>query len=303
MDLRQLRYFVAIAEHGSFRRAAEALNIAQSALSRHMQALGEELGSPLFERTAQGVRTTILGNVFFKEAKDILERTDGALKRSRKAAAGHIGRLSIGVNEIAARLPSVMAAIATCRRRYPEVELRIERLNSPEQVEALWSGQLDLGVVIDRPADPAFGWLHVFSDPFVIGLRDDHPLAEKEALDAADLVNEPFVVMRLSRYGTSQARLFAACRELGFSPKIEIEAASEQMQIALVQQGLGVSLVTASTELINPGNLVLKPLRGLDQVLELDLLWRQGNAAAPLPHLVDIFAEIIAQPVEATRIA
>jgi DNA-binding transcriptional LysR family regulator len=293
MDLRQLRYFVAIAEHGNFRRAAEALNIAQSALSRHMQALGEELGSPLFERTAQGVRTTILGNVFFAEAKDILERTDSALRRSRKAAAGHIGRLSIGVNEIAARLPVVMEAIAESRRRYPEVELRIERLNSPEQVEALWSGQLDLGVVIDRPTDPVFAWLPVFRDPFAIGMREDHPLAAKAELTASDLGNEPFVVMRMSRYGTAQARIFAACRELGFSPRIEIEAASEQMQVALIQQGLGLGLVTRSTSLINPGNVVQRSLRGLDYVLDLDLLWRRDNAAAPLPHFVEIFTQVL----------
>lgn len=294
MDLRQLRYFVAIAEHGNFHRASEAVNVAQSALSRHMQALGEELGAPLFERAAGGVRTTILGKVFYAEAKAILERADSAVERSRKAVAGKIGRLVIGVNEMAARHPKVIAAIAASRRRFPEVELAVERMNSPEQVEALWAGKLDLGVLIDRPRDAEFGWMPLCTDPFLIGMHAGHRLADRDELLPADLVEEDFVAMRLTRYGPAQAQIFAACRQLGVTPNVVQEAANEQMQLALICHGLGVGFVTASAELVKPGQITLRPLRGFAYALDLDLLWLRSNPAQPLQHLLAIFRELLA---------
>lgn len=297
MDLRQLRYFVAIAEHGNFHRAAESVNVAQSALSRHMHTLGQELGSPLFERAPGGVRTTTLGKVFYAEAKAILERADYAVERSRKAVNGQVGRLTIGVNEIAARHPLFAQAISRSRRLYPEVELAVERFNSPEQIEALWAGKLDIGVLIDRPPDPDFAWMHFLRDPFLIGMASNHPLAAKAELQPSDLVTESFITMRNTRYGPAQGQIFAECRRLGFSPRVIQEAANEQMQLALIATGLGVGLVTGSTELVCPGQLVLRPLQGLRHALDLDLLWLRKNSSSPLQHLLRIFAAVLARPV------
>lgn len=308
MDLRQLRYFVAIAEHGNFHRASEALNVAQSALSRHMQTLGEELGAPLFERAPGGVTTTILGKVFYAEAKGILERADSAVERSRKAVAGKIGRLVIGVNEIAARHPTFIAAIALSRRRYPEVELAVERMNSPEQVEALWAGKLDLGVLIDRPSDPEFGWMRLCTDTFMVGMHAGHRLANREELMPTDLAGEDFVAMRLTRYGPAQAQIFAACRQLGFMPTVVQEAANEQMQLSLICHGLGVGFVTRSAELVKGDQIRLLPLRGFAYELNLDLMWLRHKPPQPLQHLLAIFRELLAaapdalpRPVMATR--
>lgn len=296
MDLRQLRYFVAIAEHGNFHRAAESVNVAQSALSRHMHALGQELGAPLFERAPGGVRTTTLGKVFYAEAKGILERADNAVERSRKAVNGQVGRLTIGVNEIAARHPLFVQAISRSRRLYPEVELAVERCNSPEQVEALWAGKLDLGVLIDRPPDPDFGWMHFLRDPFLIGMAPNHPLSAKAELLPADMVTESFITMSNARYGPAQAQILAECRRLGFNPRVIQEAANEQMQLALIGTGLGVGLVTGSTALVCPGQIVLRPLQGLKHALDLDLLWLRKNSSPPLQHLLRIFAAVLARP-------
>ncbi len=294
MDLRQLRYFVAIAEHGNFHRAASTLNVAQSALSRHMLVLGQELGAPLFERAPGGVRMTMLGQVFYAEAKSLLERADSVIERSRKAVAGEIGRLAIGVNELAARHPTLLSVIATCRQRYPEVELAVERLNSPEQIEALWTGKLDLGFVIDRPLDPDFSSLRLCTDPFLIGMHVGHRLAAKAELDPADLAEEHFVAMRLTRYGPAQAQIFAACRELGLRPQVIQEAANEQMQLGLIREGLGVGFVNQSAQHVAPGSLALRPLRGFCHALEVDLLWLTRNRAQPLQHVLDVFREAIA---------
>lgn len=296
MDLRQLRYFVAIAEHGNFHRAAEAVNVAQSALSRHMQILGQELGSPLFERAPGGVSTTSLGKVFYVEAKGILERADYAIDRSRKAVNGQVGRLNIGVNEIVARHPLFAAAIAKSRQFYPEVELAVERFNSPEQVEALWAGKLDIGIVIDRPPHPDFAWMHFLHDPFLIGMSPDHRLAAKSVLLPSDLVSENFITMRSTRYGPAQGQILAECRKLGFNPSVVQEAANEQMQLALIGTGLGVGLVTKSALLVCPQQLIVRPLQGLSHALELDLLWLRRNASPPLTHLLEVFSSVWAEP-------
>lgn len=293
MDLRQLRYFVAIAEQGNFHKAAAALNIAQSALSRHMQTLGDELGGPLFERTSGGVATTVLGKAFYPEAKALLEQASLAVQRSRQVAAGEIGRLTIGVNEIAARHPTVIEAIRRSRTTLPEVELAITRFNSPEQVQMLSSGRLDLGVIIDRPAEAAFDWMRLCTDPFEIGMAPDHPLAARAELTPEDLRDEKFVAMRRNRYGPVQDQILAACRGLGLCPEIIQEAASEQMQLALVRGGVGLSFVTRSAALIMPGQLVLRPLRGFSYHLDVDLVWHKDNPARPLRHLLEIFRGLL----------
>lgn len=295
MDLRQLRYFVAIAEHGNFHRAAEALNIAQSALSRHMQTLGAELGSPLFERSAAGVRMTTLGKVFYAEARDILERADQAVERSRNAVAGKIGRLSIGVNEIAARHPLFIRAIAQSRRRYPEVELLVERINSPEQVAALTAGKLDLGVMIDRPMDPKLASLRLCTDRFMVGMHPHHRLAAYDELTPGQLAGADFICMRRSRYGPVQTQISAVLRQLGVTMQILQEAANEQMQLALIGEGLGIGMVPESTRLVNPGQIELRPLLGLNYALNLDLVWRKDSLAPALDHLLDIFRDILKQ--------
>jgi len=292
MDLRQLRYFVAIAEHGNFHRASESLNVAQSALSRHMRALGEELGSPLFERTSNGTQTTILGKVFYPEAKAILEKADNAVQRSRKVVAGEIGRLVIGVNELGARHPVFINSIVMSRRRYPEVELVVERMNSPEQVESLLAGKLDCGVLIERPPSPEFEWLRLLSVPFVVGMSQSHPLAAKKELLPEDLAHEKFVALRATRYGPAQAQIFAACRQLGFLPNVIQEAANEQMQLALIRAGLGIAMVPDTPAEIRSSDIIHKPLRGFTLRLDLDLLWRKSNPAKSLSHLIEIFKRV-----------
>lgn len=293
MDLRQLRYFVAIAEQGNFHRAAEVLNVAQSALSRHMHALSQQLGGALFERAPGGVNVTILGQVFYDEARDLLERADSAIDRTRRVVSGEIGRLVLGVNELGARNGLVTRCITACRQRHPEIELIVERMYSSEQVEALWAGRLDAGVMIDGPEDDSeFIHMPIGSDPFQIALQDSHPLASKAVLAPEDLAEEQFVGVRLTRYGPAQVKLMADCRQIGLKPRIVQEAANEQMQLALIRNGLGVGFVNRTVEEINCGGLVLRPLQGLNTSLELALVWLKSNRVPALRHFLKTVEEI-----------
>lgn len=290
MDLRQIRYFVAVAEHENFHRAAEAVHVAQSALSRHIRILSDRLGGPLFERTPNGVKRTLLGQVFYTEAKALLDRADGVLDRTRKALTGEIGRLVVGVNEMGARNPKVTRCITACRRRFPEMDLVFERMYSAEQVDALRAGKLDAGILIERPEDvPEFQHLKIDSDPFVIGMPENHPLASKDLLDPSDLASEPFVGVRASIFGPAQVKVFSACRQIGFTPKIIQESVSEHMQLSLIRDGLGVGFVNKSIEHFCSQGLALRPVHGLSVGFEIDLVWMQSNRLTSLDHFLDVF--------------
>lgn len=298
MDLRQLRYFVAVADHGNFHRASEALHVAQSALSRHMRILGEDLGGPLFERVAGGVRVTPLGQVFYIEAKSVLERADSAVERTRKAVSGEIGQLVIGVNELGARHPRVTRCIVAFRERYPEIELAFERMYSNEQIEGLQSGKLDLGILGERPADMnVLEHLPLDVDQFLVAMPEGHPLADKAELEPEDLTKEPFVGVRISRYAQWQAAQLAACRAVGFIPRIVQEAVNEQMQLSLIRSGLGIGFVNRSVSETSSIGLVLRPPRGINVAFDLDLAWLRDNRSPAVRRLVSVFREKIG-PIE-----
>lgn len=293
MNFRHVRYFVSIADHGNFHRAAEALHVAQSALSRHMQVLGQSLGGPLFERVPGGVRTTPLGQIFYVEARALLDRTEQALERTRKAATGEIGRLVVGINELGARNLALTACIARCRQRYPEIDLVFERLYSSEQIEALQAGKLDLALLGERPIDmDRLEHLALYSDAYVIALPDDHPLAAKAMLEPADLAPLPFVVVRLVGYAQWQALQFAACRRAGFIPRIVQAAVNEQMQLSLIRNGLGIGFVNASVADTSATGLALRPVCGINLSFDLDLAWMRDNRTPARDLVVGLFREM-----------
>jgi len=297
MNFRHLRYFVSIADHGNFRRASETLHVAQSALSRQMRILGEDLGGALFERVADGVRMTPLGQIFYLEAKSVLERSEEAITRTRKAASGKIGRLVIGINELGARNMRVNSCITACRQRYPEIELLFERLYSYEQIEGLKSGKLDLAILGERPIDMDYlEHIPLYSDCYLIALPKGHPLTAKAMLEPADLAPLPFVIVRMSGYAQWQALQFAACRRAGFIPRVVQAAVNEQMQLSLIRSGLGIGFVNSSVTDTSSLDLELRPVRGIDLSFELDLAWMRDNRTSASDLIVGIFQENCSEP-------
>ncbi|QGP78225.1 LysR family transcriptional regulator [Sphingobium sp. CAP-1] len=171
MSLHKLRYFIAVAEHQSFTRAAAAMNIAQSALSRHIAELEQAIGAPLLQRSPHGVHMTPVGRVFFDDSRGALAQVDNAFTQARLAAAGSLGSLTIGVNELSVRHPSVIDALAAFARTHPAVQLRAYMMTSIEQFRALRNRQIDAGFVIERPNDLAeLDHLPVGRDDFLLAL-------------------------------------------------------------------------------------------------------------------------------------
>lgn len=286
MDFRQLRYFLAVAEHESFRRAAEAVNVAQSALSKHIAEMERQLGLRLFERLSSGVRLTQAGRVYAEEAHRAVETMERARTRARMAARGEIDLLCIGLNDIAARNRDLARGIGAFAAAFPEVQLEFQPMISDAQLAALRFGKIDAAVMIERPEDPAFAHVRLAADPFCLALPANHPLAQLEEVPVAALVEERFVSVAVRTYWLPQTRLLARCRALGLAPRVVQEVGTDQLQMNLVAAGVGIGFVNASIGSMLGPDVVLRPVEGLDVVLHLDLVWRQGASSAALTNFV-----------------
>lgn len=288
MDFRQIRYFMAVAELESFRRASDHLHVAQSALSRHVMELEQRVGAPLFERLARGVRLTAVGQAFYGEAEAALARLDRAFERSRRAAHGELGRLTIAMNEMSARNLLVGRCLRRFRENFPDIELELVSLNSMQQTPALQDGEIDAGFLIERTEGLGLDYLRIAEDPFVIALPNKHRLARQRTLTAAMLSEEPFVAPKAATYWLPQMQLLARCRALGLVPRIVQETGTEQMQINFIRSGMGVGFLNASIQDNLPPDLVLRPVDQLDVKLGLDLVWRRDSGSAPLKLFVRV---------------
>lgn len=294
METHQLRYFLAVAEHGNFRRASEALRVAQSALSRHVAELEARIGVQLLERLPRGVRLTPAGLVFAEETRRAMETLHRARFLALKATTGEIGHVVVGLNELAARNARVAGAFHRFHRDYPDIRLEYELMRSIDQNAALEHGKIDIAILSERPNDQNLAYLPVGDDPFVIALPAIHELAVNDCIDARQLAGEPFVAVKMSAYWLAQTRLLGRCMALGLSPRIAHEAPNDQMQLALIAAGAGIGFVNASAGERSGRDVALRPLRDLDMSLKLDLVWRPALATPSTLKLVAAFRETLA---------
>lgn len=290
MDFRQVRYVLAVAEHENFRKAAEAVHVAQSALSKHIAELEERLGVRLFDRLPSGVRLTQAGRVYTEEARRSLELIERAETRAQKAARGEIDRLTIAMNDIGARNRTVARGIADYATTFPEVQLDFVSMVSQDQLDALRYGKIDAGILTERPEHELFDHVKLATDPFWLAVPRDHPLADLDSVPIDALGGEPFVSVTMSTYWLPQTRLMAACRAAGLTPHVVLEASNDHMQMSFIAAGLGVGFVNASMAPQVTSDVVLRPVPELKAALQLDLLWLR---AAPPRSLQNLVAAIV----------
>ena len=284
----RLRYFVAIAQHGHFGRAAQALGIAQSALSRHVLDLERSIGASLLDRTPKGAFLTPVGRVLFDEANRALAQLEKTYERARLAASGALGQLTIALNDLAERTPVATRAIAAFKAHHPEIDLVIRSMPSFEQITALRERRIDAGFLIERPPNVAdLQALRLCDDPFVLVLRADHALAARDSIRLDDLRGEPFVTLSLQRFWLPQSRLLSACRAAAFLPRVAVEVESERLQVSLVAAGAGLALVNASTQSSLPPGILLRPIADLNASLSIDLVWQRDHASDLLATFVE----------------
>jgi DNA-binding transcriptional LysR family regulator len=280
-DLWQLRYFMAVAEHLHFGRAAAALHISQPPLSRAIRALEERLDVQLFSRNRRRVELTPAGTRLLEEARRTLGQLEHAVRELRGMAAGERGRLRIGFVSLAdfGVLPELLKAYKAAR---PGVQLALREMLSPEQSLALAAGELDFGLLLPpvREAD-AFEHLVVQRERFVAALPARHPLAAARGpLAMSELAGESFVMVpREIAPGLYDIVVGLAARA-GFSLTVTQEAIQMQTVVSLVSSGLGVAVVPGSLANLGRRGVVYRNLADRHPLLELRLAWRRGTGGA-----------------------
>ncbi|HCW0535040.1 LysR family transcriptional regulator [Pseudomonas aeruginosa] len=283
MELRHLRYFIAVAEELHFGRAAERLGISQPPLSQQIQALEEEIGARLFERTNRRVELTDAGRLFLDESRQVLAQVDKAVLLARRAHLGELGELKIGFTSSAPFTSTIPSSIHAFRKAYPDVHLDLQEMSSRQVLKALLEESLQVGVIRPLALPDAVHWVELFREPLVAVLRADHPLAagSEDGLAIAALAEEPFVFFPRS-YGTGlYDQVIALTRQAGFSPRIAQEASEAMTIIGLVSAGLGVSILSASFRRTRVDGVVYRTLSDPEATTAVWLVRRQ-NEGSPL---------------------
>ena len=274
---RQLRYFVMVGQELHFGRAAKRLSISQPPLSQQIMALEDEVGVQLLRRLGRRVELTPAGQVMLSHARDVLSRTDEAVRATRLADSGVIGQLSIGFIHAATfvLLPEILARF---RVLAPLAELVLNEMTSNAQVDAIADGRLDVGLLRPPVANAAVLTKALTCEPLIAAVPDAHPLASRAAITLAELANEPMVIFTPHRsplYG----QVLSACLAAGFQPRVVQEATHIMTIIGLVRAGLGVALLPHSASSVQMPGLRYLTLRYNGPRAETVLGWRAGPAA------------------------
>jgi DNA-binding transcriptional LysR family regulator len=277
MELRHLRYLCAVAEHTTFSEAGRRLHISQSAISEQIADLEREVGGPLLYRNSGRTRLTPQGQLFLAEARKTLAAADRALEVTQRSLLGQVGSLSIGfflwgAGGFFARI------IRDYRKLYPGIKLSLYEMRTPEQMEALTAGKIDIAFA--RPLEPPFDQTLraelLYQDPVVVVLPRDHPLARKP-VSIASLATERLVLCDRQMTPALYDSIVALCSAAGFSPNIVNTAATWSSVLTLVESGEGVALVPSGVRYLRPTGVVFSPLVPQNLHMGLAVAWNPQN--------------------------
>ncbi|KVD76012.1 LysR family transcriptional regulator [Burkholderia ubonensis] len=294
MELKQLRYFVAVADELHFGRAAKRLFISQPALSFDIRKFEDALGVQLFARTSKSVALTNAGEVLLGEARRLLLQAAEAERLTVRSASGYAGRLRVGfVHSMLYRgLPD---AVRRFEADHPGVEIVLSEMNTQAQVQAIQRGQIDLGYAHWGHFPPEVDSTPIHAEPFVCCLPAGHPLARRRQVALAALADEPFILFPRDAAPHYHDLIIAQCVNAGFSPLIRHEARLWQTILSTIEFGMGVALVPRVLQQVKSDRLAFRPLK--DAPLESRTLeLKRSGSAEPVALR---FAEYLRASIEA----
>ena len=295
MELRHLRYFVAIGEEQHYGRAAHRLRVAQPALSRQIQDLEEELGFKLFERLPRGVKLTAAGHLFLEDSRRMLQGLTEAAVRAGSVASGRSGMLRVGFTENSSWHGVVPDSFRRFRELKPNAILQLQPAASLEQLEAVRSGRLDAGFVNFMPkSDPDLDQLLVARQHVELAVPKSHPLTKLKRLRLRNLTDMPFIWFPRWPNQAFYDRMMHECYRGGLkSPRIVQEGLNEATILSLVSTGLGVGWVLGTARWRCPETVAVLHVVDLNMPLSLALAWRRDN---PSPLLAAFIADVQHMP-------
>jgi DNA-binding transcriptional LysR family regulator len=295
MDLKHLRYFVAVAETGHITRAAQRLGMQQPPLSQQIRALEQSLGTTLFHRHPKGVTLTDSGQLLLEDSRRLLTDAEAVRARMRAVAEGHAGVLAVGFTSSAASHAFTPRVLRACREQFPGIALQIREDHAAGITEAVAAGRLHCGflrVPVDRP--PGLRFETLLREPVLVALPIGHALLARKArrLSLPQLKDERFILVRQSGAPGLYAQLLTLCEAQGFTPAIAHEVSRMMTALNLVAAGEGLTVVPASMRGAHPDAIEYRELagaRGLDA--PLTLAYREAGLRGPLQSFVRLVRE------------
>jgi DNA-binding transcriptional LysR family regulator len=293
MELRHLRYFLAVAKELHFGRAAARLHITQPPLSQQIRQLEDELGVPLFQRTKRRVQLTDAGRAFQEAARQMLDQAEKAVHTAQRAHRGEIGPLAVGFlgSAMAGMFSEILLAFRT---RFPEVELTLQELTTAQVVHALRERRIDVGILHLPIGEEAFLFETICREPLVVVLPKTHPLAAHRSIPLGDLAHETVVLVPRDLGPGVEDDLVEFCQRAGCYPQRLPGATQLLTVIGLVAAGIGLSLVPASMRTVRWQGIVYRPLQGLGFQVESIVAWRRDEVSAVVRTFLGVVRETTA---------
>lgn len=294
MELRHLRYFIAVAEELNFTRAATRLHIGQPPLSMQIRDLEEEIGVRLFERGPRRVALSTAGERFLLHARRILDGVEEAVAEARRAARGELGELRVGFTSSLPFTDLLPDALNAYRRRFPQVRLQLREMFTPEQFQALVSGELDVGFVRLQAGTPPAGIVlrEVARNPLRLVVNAAHRLAGAAQVRLAELAGEDFISFPADVGTDLPGVLRALCQQAGFEPRIVQTAREATTQIGLVAAGLGVAVLPAPLESVRIARVRYLALAEPEAQFRLALAIREGEPVPTLGGFLEVLESL-----------
>jgi DNA-binding transcriptional LysR family regulator len=288
IELRHLRYFIAVAEELHFGRAARRLNMTQPPLSQQIQELEKELGVPLLKRTNRRVELLYTGKVFLEQARRVLTEMEEAIHRTHRAHRCEMGWLEIGFCELASYhlLPSLLR---TFRNRYPQIEIILHEIDSDEQLIQLRHQRIDLAFVQGNVQQPGITSKVLLRDPLMAVLPCDHELACKKSLSLQDLQKETLLLFPRKNQPDWYDAIIKFWHQAKLTPKISEISSNISTLIGMVSAGMGISLMPASIQKLRYEGVRLLPIEGKVPEQILSVAYRKED----LSSLIQVFMEVV----------
>jgi DNA-binding transcriptional LysR family regulator len=286
VELRHLRYFVAVAEELHFGRAAQRLHISQPPLSLQIRQLEEEIGVDLFNRKRR-VELTPAGREFLDHARGVLQQVNQGVRSAQRVHRGESGELSVGFMSSMAYtyLPWLLRIF---RERFPDVQLVLDEQDTWTQFRALRDRRINVGIVRGPVDEPSLTGVTVLSEPLVVALPSDHRYAKARSLSITRLANDPLIMFPRRIGGPLNELVLGLCQRAGFTPRISQEAIQLHVVVSLVSARIGIAIVPASTQLLPLEGVVFRPLGERSARIEIAVAFRSGDPSPVVREFLEV---------------
>jgi DNA-binding transcriptional LysR family regulator len=299
LELRHLKYAIAVNDKQGFTNAAAYLGIDQGFLSKQIKWLEKKIGFQLFERKQRPLKLTNSGNQFLQSARQIINQFEQTIELGQRLSRGEQGQLNIGINTSIAnsKLPDILRAF---HGKFPAVELVLQEIASYDQIEKLRNQQLDLGFFhlhnlhnIKNNHDDVLSFMPILQESLVIVLPENHRFVKRTSISLAALANEQFILPPHHLLHNLRDQINGLCADAGFQPKVRQEAAWISTVVSLVAGGMGISLLPANVQNLQRSGVVYRSIQGQSPVLEIVAVWRTDNLSTILQNFLEVIQNLV----------